>query len=59
MHTVIHGMALICDPDHLCFRWTIDDNIDGPGGAVYVVILSLAAPLMYLDQISVTDPNTG
>ena len=37
----IYYLESICDPDHLCFRWTTYDNINGP-----------ARPLMYPDQIS-------
>ena len=39
-------------PDHLCFRRTTYDNINGPGGTIYVVIFGPAGPLMYPDQIS-------
>ena len=53
MHTGIRILllVLICDPDHLCFRRTIYDNINGPAGTIYVVIVGLAGPLMYPDQI--------
>ena len=49
---VFYCLASIFDLDHLCFRQTTYDNINGPGGIIYVVILGLAGPLMYLDQIS-------
>ena len=45
-------MASIYDPDDLCFRQTTYDDIDGPGGTIYVDILGPAGPLMYPDQIS-------
>ena len=35
---------------------TTYDNIDGPGGTIYVVILGPAGPLMYPDQISCFRP---
>ena len=49
---VFYYLALICDPDHLCFRWTTYDDINGLGGTIYVVIFGPAGPLMYPDQIS-------
>ena len=52
MRTGVRILLLICDPDHLCFRRTTYDNIDGPGGTIYVVILGPARPLMYPDKIS-------
>ena len=45
-------LAFICDLDHLCFRRTTYDNINGPGGTIHVVIFGPAGPLMYPDQIS-------
>ena len=45
-------LAMICDPDHLCFRQSTYDNINGLGGTIYVLIFGLAGPLMYPDQIS-------
>ena len=55
MHTAcdtFYCLGSVCDLDDLCFRWTTYDNINGPGGTIYVVILGLAGPLMYPDQIS-------
>ena len=59
MHTGIRILllAMICDPDHLCFRRTTYDNINGPGGTIYVVIFGPAGPLMYPDQISRYSPT--
>ena len=45
-------LASIYDPDHLCFRRTTYDDINGPGGTIYVVTLGPVGPLMYPDQIS-------
>ena len=58
IHIVTQFLAQICDPDHLCFRRTTNDNIDGPGGTIYVIILGPARPLMYPDQISRYIPNS-
>ena len=57
MRTVIriifsYCLASIFDPDHLCFRWTTYDNINGLGWTIYVIIFGPAGPLMYPDQIS-------
>ena len=35
----------------ICFRWTTYDNINGPGGTIYVIIFGPAGLLMYPDQI--------
>ena len=45
-------LALICDPDHLCFKRTTYDNINDLGGTIYIVIFGPAGPFMYPDQIS-------
>ena len=45
-------VASIYDPDHLCFRRTTYNDINGLGGTIFVVILGPARPLMYPDQIS-------
>ena len=50
--TYFYCLALVFDPDHLCFRGTTYDNINGPGGTNYVIIFGPAGPLMYPDQIS-------
>ena len=50
-------ISMLYDPDHLCFRRTSYDDIDGPGGTIYVDILGPAGPLMYPDQISRYSPQ--
>ena len=45
-------LASIFDSDRLCFRLTTYDNINGPGGTIYVVIFGPAGLLMFPDQIS-------
>ena len=42
---IIQHLALIFDPDHLCFEQTIYDNKSGPGGTIYVIIIGPAGPL--------------
>ena len=57
MYTVIlifYCLASIFDPDHLCFRRATYDNINGPGGTIYVIIFGLAGPLMYRTKYLVT-----
>ena len=49
---IFYCLASICDPDHLCFRLTTYEDINGPGGTIYAIILGLARSLMYQDQIS-------
>ena len=49
---IIQHLASIFDPDHLCFEGTIYDNVNGPSGTIYVIIIGPARPLMYPGQIS-------
>ena len=49
---IFYCLASICDPDHLCFRQTTYEDINGPGGTIYAIILGLAGSLIYPDQIS-------
>ena len=55
--TYFQCWASIYDPDHLCFRRTTYDDINGPGGTIYVVIFGPAGPLMHPDQISRYRPS--
>ena len=42
-----HNQRLAKYTQTLCFEWTTYDNINGPGGTIYVITVGQVRPLTY------------